>query len=234
VASGAKPKKLFMLFRNCIWNMPTFRIEGAGWDDIERNMLDPKDPVIAQVIGLEPRRGASGAASFLQDQAYPLQTHGGAMRQEVQRFAATLSGQDFETIKTAANARTSWENFRGGITAEANYDGLTDYAAFSMDPGRTFLPHFLQLAEQEGIALHFLRIRRRPHDNGRLPDPPEAPDYIAKLTAALSERGHALTDLNDDTELTLDLYAEGDHLDTKHRSWFTERLVKRLGPAVFA
>ena len=162
IPSGAKPKKMFVLFRNCIWHMPTFRIDGSCWEDIERAMEDPADPVISQVIGLESRRGASPAAQLLREDVYPIQTHGESLRQGIQEAAAKLCGLDFEQAKALTNARTSWENFRKGITAEANYDGLTDPAPFSMDPTKSFFPHFLDLAQSAGIALHFIRVRRRP------------------------------------------------------------------------
>jgi hypothetical protein len=229
IPSAVRPKKMIVLFRNCLWHMPSYRIDGTCWDDLERNMEDPADPVIAQVIGLEPRRGASPAAQFLRDEAYPVQTHGEGMRQSLQAAAAKLCGLDFEHAKALANARTSWEHFRGGITAEVNYDGLTELAPFSMDRSKTFLPHFIDLAKEAGIPLHFVRIRRRPLPDGRVPNPKGIDQYMAELKAEVVKQGCDFTDLNDDTELKLEMYAEGDHLDMKHSAWFTERLVKRLG-----
>ena len=104
IPSGAKPKKMFVLFRNCIWHMPTFRIDGSCWEDIERAMEDPADPVISQVIGLESRRGASPAAQLLREDVYPIQTHGESLRQGIQEAAAKLCGLDFEQAKALTNA----------------------------------------------------------------------------------------------------------------------------------
>jgi hypothetical protein len=232
IPSGVRPKKMFVLFRNCLWHMPTFRIEGVCWDELERAMEDPADPVIAQVIGLEPRRGASPAAQLLRDPIYPIQTQGETLRQGVQSLAARLAGLDFEQVKTLTNTRTSWEHFRTGITAEESYDGLSHAATFTMDPSQSFLPHFLDLAAANGIPLHFIRIRRRPGSNGKVPNPPAIEPYITALQGELTRRGLGFTDLNDMHDLKASMYAEGDHLDIKHRTWFTERLVKRLGPAL--
>jgi hypothetical protein len=233
IPSGVRPRKMFVLFRNCLWHMPSFRIDGTCWDDLERAMEDPADPIIAQVIGLEPRRGASPAAQFLRDQMYPVQTHAEQMRQQLQKLAANLCGLDFEQAKALSNQRTSWENFRKGITAETNYDGLTDGAQFTMDPHLSFFPHFLDLAQRASIPLHFVRVRRRPVPSGRVPNPENIEIYMQAMQAELKSRGLGFYDGDTDTELKADMYAEGDHLDAKYRTWFTERLIQRMGKEVF-
>jgi hypothetical protein len=80
IPSGVKPRRLFVLFRNCLWHMPSFRVDGHHWDGLERAMEDTQDPVIKAILGLESRRGASPLSELLRDEVYPVQTHGDAMR----------------------------------------------------------------------------------------------------------------------------------------------------------
>jgi hypothetical protein len=234
IPSGVKPRKLFVLFRNCIWHMPELRVSESDWDDLERTMEDPNDPVMEQVLGLTPRHSASGANVLLEERLYPVQRQRESLQLGVQEMAAQLMGQDFDQLKAAANARTSWENFRGGMVAEPNYEGYAGYSPFTMAADKSFFPHFLALAEKEGIPLHFIRLRRRPTKKVADSDHKDVPIYMAEMKALLKERGYDFTDLSGDTAVTAEMFAEGDHLDVKHRSWFTKRLIEKLGSGVFA
>jgi hypothetical protein len=79
----------------------------------------------------------------------------------------------------------------------------------------SFLPHLVALAQAEGIKLHFHRIKRRPARNDTRPDPPELATYIQNLKSYLATQGCLFTDESSDLRLTLNLYADGDHISAK-------------------
>lgn len=92
---------------------------------------------------------------------------------------------------------------------------------------RSFLPAMIELARDEGIHLHFVRVRRRPRGGVGRVDSDELRQYIADLYAYLDQHGASHTDLTQEARITEDRYGNGDHIHPDHRAWYT-RLFHEL------
>lgn len=112
-------------------------------------------------------------------------------------------------------------------TAEATEDSeLND---FHRNLPSSFLPHIVTLAEQAGIKLILVRIRRRSHAMGT-PDKEALKAYIRDLRAYLGEHRIPLLDFSREGRIELRHFARGDHLDKSGRRLFTQLLAQDLRP----
>lgn len=85
------------------------------------------------------------------------------------------------------------------------------------------LPTMVKLARANGLRLCFVRVKRRPGPDGVSVDQPEAlRRYMAALRHWLTLQGQFLIDDSDDPRLTLDMYADGDHVRAAARDRYTE------------
>lgn len=102
----------------------------------------------------------------------------------------------------------------------ANYDLYPNLDA-------TFLPPLIDLATQHGIQLIFVHYRARHYVE--YPDRSATNDaYIADLRAYVEERGVIFVDFAHDERLTIEHFAEGDHLNGDGRILFTDMLAAEL------
>jgi hypothetical protein len=232
--SAVKPKRVVFCFRNCLWHMPTFRVDGPFWDDIERCMPEKSDPVISKVLGPEPRHGHGVLGRLVNEEIYPVQRSASMAKKSMQKYAAKLSGNDLDKVQKATNERFAFQNFRHGITVEAAFEGITDTVPFTTDPAKTFLPHVIKLAKAEGLPLYFVRIKRRPRSGSDAHDSRDQASYIEQMSAYLKAEGCGFYDFSGDPELRMDMYAEGDHLADEHTAWFSRHLFEKIGQEVFA
>jgi hypothetical protein len=107
---------------------------------------------------------------------------------------------------------------------------------FDSSPDASFLPHMIALAKELGIKLHFHRVKRRPLANHTRPDPALLTAYLADLKQYLEMKGAVMTDESQDPSLTLDLYADGDHIasDEATQRRYAENFWARVKHAVGA
>jgi hypothetical protein len=88
---------------------------------------------------------------------------------------------------------------------------------------RSVLPTMVKLARANGLRLCFVRVKRRPGPDGVRVDQSEAlRHYMAALRHWLTQQGQSLIDDSDDPRLTLDMYADGDHVRAAARDRYTE------------
>jgi hypothetical protein len=98
---------------------------------------------------------------------------------------------------------------------------------FSANVDRSLLPEFIRLAERANLRLGFIRVQRRPRPDG----PPLQSDalarYVEDLRAYLEARDVYFGDDYGDPALTLDTYADGDHLRPDALSPYTAGFAKK-------
>lgn len=91
----------------------------------------------------------------------------------------------------------------------------------------TFLSPLIDLAHKHGIQLIFVHYRARHYVE--FPDRSETNDaYNADLRAYVEERGVIFLDFAHDERLTIEHFAEGDHLNGDGRILFTDMLAAEL------
>jgi hypothetical protein len=228
IASGARPKVVFIFFRDTNLTDVMFRLdEGYRWN-IDRVAGDEEpelNEVIARRAGALRFRVRSGI-----DRAY------GADRARLwlleglpDRLARALepSARRRKAFVTNMNARFDFMHIRPFETAD--YSGTADRDAdFHYYVNRSVLPLMLDEAERAGITLCFVRVQRRPVDNKPPYQSPALRQYIADLKAYVEARGAIFHDDTGDPKLTLEMYEDGDHVNEEWRVYYTENLYDRL------
>lgn len=103
-------------------------------------------------------------------------------------------------------------------------------ADFDRDVDRSVLPLMLRDARQAGLTLCFVRVQRRPA-GGRPPAQSRAMRrYVSELREYIEANGGILHDETGDTAITLDMYADGDHIASDARRPYTAMFFERLRP----
>lgn len=104
---------------------------------------------------------------------------------------------------------------------------------FARDAGQSFLPSMISTAREHGIRLVFVRTRRRIDALGQPRDETALDRYIGDLKAYLEKNDCPFFDFTHEGRLTLDMFADGDHLQADNgRPLFTKILAEALRPVI--
>lgn len=231
LAADAKPRQIYIFFRDRFWSLPELNVEGNAWVAIERTMPDD-DPVIRRVLG-GPRMGSVNHMVRALDAIYPLQYR----REDVEKaftdatlgWAARKTRVKRSAARTALNEEFSFENMRPGLNLESALDALDLPVPFDPSPDKGFLPAVIDLIRQHQAPITLVRVERRPDSDGNRPDNENLRNYLRELAAYLAASGAGFIDLSDDREVTIEKYGEGDHIAKEWRPWWTRRFAARMG-----
>ena len=92
----------------------------------------------------------------------------------------------------------------------------------------SILPPLVKLARANGLRLCFVRVKRRPGPDGVTTAQPEVlRRYIADLQHWLASQGQYFIDDTDDPQLTIDMYADGDHVNRDSRDRYTDMFLAK-------
>lgn len=227
VASGVRPRVTFIFFRDTNLTDTLFRLEpgyGTSLDLVARPPLERElDAIVAQ-----RRRGPW---------------------HRVHDAVGRVYQSDFATSWLEPGVRRWFVNWRRGSPAAVEafehqlneafyidhirYDVGADIAAaedpdFHRDLATSVLPLILDLSKQHGLPVCFVRVQRRPVGGKPPGQSPELIRYVADLKEYLASNGALFHDDTGDPEMTLDLYADGDHVGNRRR--YTEIFRSRLDP----
>jgi hypothetical protein len=228
--SGARPQALTVFFRQTELTWPDFCIQGVQAEALEA--LDAQtQPEWRTVIEQAP--GADWLVTKsrqVEESLFPNRYLNEIARQGMQArsFRSTRIGEKLTGTERRAelNERFSASHVRrtvGGDLSTADEASAgredtneRDYTlgpqTFDPSPNASFLPHMVELAQKEGIRLHFHRVKRRPTPSGTRRDPAAIAQYMTELRTWLEARGCLLTDESADPTLLESHYADGDHL----------------------
>ena len=223
IASGIRPKAVFIFFRDtnltnvlfridATWSLDTAALDARGRSRTRRSRGGAAAPfyrsAVARSIGLytaRPRRGAGSSRSS---------TSG-------RRALMIPYRKPREAFMQAVNDRFGLDHLRPMDAADmqATEDREADFGAFV---DKSELPLMLRDAQQAGLRLVFVRVQRRPA-GGRPPyQSPALQRYVRDLRA-LSSRATARRSSTTRAipPQTLDLYEDGDHLSREGRRRYT-------------
>ncbi len=227
IASGVKPRAVFVFFRDTNLTDTLFRLEslyGYALDDVAlTNEPDLDALVAARKGGLRARLGTA-AVTFYE---YDITTSW--LEPAVRRWFVNLRYPDASArlrFDRSLNERFDLANLRGD--AAADLSGANESADFVRDLPKSVLPLMINLAQQHGVPLCFVRVQRRP--TGATP-PPQSPNlrrYADDLKAYLTANGVLFHDDWGDPELPESIYADGDHV--RDRRHYTDVFRRRLDP----
>jgi hypothetical protein len=226
VASGIRPKAVFVFFRDTNLTNVLFRID-ATWS-LDTAALAREDALNAAVAR---RRGSA----FYQVRSA---IDGIYRASEVRRWVEPIVNEwpayamfPYRRPRTAflqaANDRFGLEHLRPMDAADmqATEDREADFAAFVDKSG---LPLMLNEAQRAGLKLIFVRVQRRPAGGQPPYQSPALQRYVRALRAYVDSHGGALLDDTGYPAETIDLYEDGDHLSREGRRQYTERFAERV------
>lgn len=232
IASGIRPRLCCIFFRDRLLTDAAFRTTPAFRWHLD-SVMPADDPVFRSVLtagsdheNSVPRR----AIRWL----FPLNERRHVQQEKISRFAFRVAalGRGVGTLRQQVNEMFDRARLREEIPAEAAAVSAENEEPFDPDPKRNFLPHIVEIAAQAGIPLCFVREKRHPLPDGRVPQNEALTRYIADLQAWLQSRGCSFVDLTDDPGLTGDMYQKGgdDHIRPAAQHRATEIYAERLRP----
>lgn len=259
LASGARPAVVTIFLRDTDLTWPDLRVKGVNETQIAA-LKGPDQPEWQQVFkhDSEGGRNLPNMIGNYLNELFPTTDLRPVERRSVQErsFRLTRVG-----TKMNSSARRVELNLRFSL-AHLRHDLGSDFAAASssqpaqgvspngevIDPGfyedgpqvfdpspeSSFLPHLVKLATNQGIRLHFHRIKRRPASNHERPDDLAIQEYMKALQLWLGAKQCLFTDESKDSSLTLDMYADGDHIssDAAIQQQYLKNFWARVGPVV--
>jgi len=226
IASGIRPKAVFIFFRDTNLTNVLFRID-ATWS-LDTAALPREDDLNAVIARRRGNAFYQVRSAF--DRAYAATEARRAVEPLVNEWPARALfpyRRQREAFMQGVNDRFGLDHLRPMDAADmqATEDREADFGAFAE---KSQLPLMLRDAQRAGLRLVFVRVQRRPI-GGRPPyQSPALQRYVRELRAYVESRGGVLFDDTGDPAETLDWYEDGDHLSREGRRQYTERFVERI------
>ena len=229
VASGVKPRAVFVFFRDTNLTDTLFRLDsqygfGFGLDAVAHEQEPELDALVAARKGGWRARLHTTATTLYQHDVTTGWLEPGVRRWFVNwRFPDPSARTRFDR---SLNERFDLANLRADVAAD--FADANESADFARDLPTSVLPRMIDLAKQHGIQLCFVRVQRRP--KGTVP-PPQSPNlerYVRDLKAWLTANGALFHDDWGDPEQPESIYADGDHV--RDRRHYTANFRRRLDP----
>ena len=227
IASGIKPRAVFVFFRDTNLTDTLFRL-----DDQFRWSLDSvageQEPELNAIVE-SALQGPFYRVHELIDRIYAPADARRAIEPAITRGPITWltsSRRRQAELLAYANDRFGLDHLRVMEAADMAADEGTDFDAVV---DRSVLPLLIRDAERAGFTLCLVRVQRRPV-NGPPPQTPALQRYIADLRTYVERRGVVFHDDTGDPAMTLDMYSDGDHIARHARDRYTRLLFERLRP----
>jgi hypothetical protein len=225
VASGIKPRVVFIFFRDTNLTDVMFRL-----DDQYRWSLDivagDTEEELNDVV-----QSALDGPFYTVHQAVERIYHVDAARRTIEpivsrapaRWVGGPAGQ--ARLMESANQRFGLDHLRVMEAADMAADAGTDFAA---SVKHSVLPLMLRDARQGGFKLCLVRVQRRPLGGQPPVQSPALRKYVRDLREYVQAHGGILHDDTGDPAMTLDMYEDGDHIARNARPVYTRLLYERL------
>jgi hypothetical protein len=227
VASGVKPKVVFVFFRDTQITDPMFRLtEEYRWavDHVALN----EEPILNAVVARHTQ-GPWFQLHGLVSRFYGADRAGQSLDRTIRELPARMvAGGGARRFVTDMNRLFNYENLRPVASAdiEAGAGPIPDFDAVV---GDSLLPEMIRLVQAGGLKLCLVRVQRRPLPDGRPPrQSPELRAYIRALERYVQAHGQVFRDDTGDPEMTLDMYEDGDHVARGARARYSEIFRRRV------
>jgi hypothetical protein len=226
VASGIKPRVVFIFFRDTNLTDVMFRLDDQyRWslDMVAGDREEELNAIVQTAID-----GRLYAVHRAVERVYQVDAARRAVEPVVARTPASWvarSAENRAALLEFTNQRFGLDHLRVMEAADMAADAGTDFAG-SVD--RSVLPLMLRDAQRGGFKLCLVRVQRRPV-GGRPPvQSPALRQYVRDLRDYVQSRGGILHDDTGDPALTLDMYEDGDHIARHARAAYTRLFYERL------
>jgi hypothetical protein len=229
VVSGVKPRMSFIFFRDTNLTDTMFRLEaqyGAALDEVAA----PEEPELDALVAAH-RKGAWYRVHRAVDAVYQADVATSWIEPAIRRWWVRWTDPRpgaFENLESNLERIFAVDSIRYDVGADLVQSELAEVPDFHRDLPDSVLPLILDLSKRHGLPVCFVRVQRRPVGNRPPPQSPELQRYVADLEEWLEGNGACFHDDTGDPEMTLDLYADGDHVGDRRR--YTEIFRRRLDP----
>jgi hypothetical protein len=230
IASGIKPRVVFIFFRDTNLTDVMFRLDQQfRWSlDLVASDAEPElnAVIAARTSGIFYGVHRAVEATYQADRARRW------MEPALTTWPAEVmipSRRRRTEFMSALNARFGLDHQRPMDAADIQL--AEDRAAdFDRYVEASVLPLMLREARRAGLTLCFVRVQRRPVGR-RPPAQSRALErYVNDLRAYVESQGGVFRDDTGDPALTLDMYEDGDHIARHARAFYTEVFFLRLRP----
>ena len=228
IPSGIKPRVVFIFFRDTNLTDVMFRLDQTyRWsldmvasereEDLNRIIAARMDRPYYHVHGLVERVYQGDRARTWMEPALTIWP-ARLMMPSVRRRAEFQAG---------LNARFGLGHLRPMDNADiqAAEDRLADFPRYVNE---SVLPLMLRDAADAGLTICFVRVQRRPGEDGPPGQSPALQRYIEDLERYVTARGAIFRDDTGDPLMTLDMYEDGDHIRREARRRYTDIFHARL------
>lgn len=234
--SHNKPKVVVVFFRDHYLTKPEYRVNDTFKLSVN-DMANDQEPLLDRLAYLN----GMDYPTYLLSKISPLFQQKDNLRKNVESFikttcVANLLGSNTETIDAAMTTvfdkrKMNQQRLTASQQAEQS-KASKDKVTFQNTVKKSFLPHMIDIAEKNDIHLVFVRVKRRrdiiPNSQSQ-----HIKNYMVSIQAYLTAKNIELFDFSDDQNLTLEHYADGDHLNpTKGKPLFTKMVANALMPII--
>ena len=227
IASGIRPRAVFVFFRDTNLTDTLFRVESL-YGNVLDEVAHAEEPELNAVIAAR-KRGIWSRVHTAAVRAYGTDVANGWLEPGIRRWFVNWRfpdpGARFR-FDQALGERFDLANLRSDVAADLA--GPNESADFARDLPSSVLPLMIDLAKQRGVQLCFVRVQRRPRGTTPPPQSPNLLRYVGDLEAYLAANGALYHDDWGDPELPESIYADGDHV--RSRRHYTAVFRRRLDP----
>jgi hypothetical protein len=229
IASRIEPHVVFIFFRDTNLTDTMFRLDAAYRWSLDLVATDRVEDELNEVV----KSAVRGPWFFVHDALDRVYAGDGARRRiepalaHAPVAAITTSRRRQAEVLLQANARFGLDHLRVMEAADIAADPGADFRAVV---NRSVLPLMIRDASRAGFKLCLIRVQRRPVGGQPPPQSQALRRYMAGLRAYVEARGAVLHDDTGDPGMTLDMYADGDHVARSARERYTALLFERLRP----
>jgi hypothetical protein len=225
--SNINPKAIFIFFRDTELTEPKRRATGQYKKYIEYYSSE-NEKVLNRILFNDKGFNRQYEDSIVK--FYPLLRFQETSKEEISKFAALMinsikvdSFQDFKVWMI--NVLFDLKNFRTVVADDENLEGYKIDYDFNGALNNSLLPYIIDIAHKKKIKLIFIRIQRRPNEDGLPVQPPLLIKYISDLKNYMNKQKIGCYDFTGNPNITLDMYGFGDHLNEKSMKKFTEIFI---------
>ena len=234
VASGIRPKAVFLFVRDDELTAPYFAKNEATAAAYLRSLRGAEEPVLDKFMGIN--NDASSAASQADQwltQVYSFDEWQEYLSRRLMGVAMEMGGVGTpqKAQRFALSARFGLDHLRGNLAADENAAPALGQISggFQQTLEASLLPDMLRLSAECGAKLVVFRVKRRPDAKTHLPNEPSAmPAYADFLKKWLEARGGLFFDETYDTSIRLSDYLDLDHIRPERMEWYQQYFWERM------
>jgi len=224
VKANPPPKALVLFFRDQFLTNPKYRLNSTN-QLMNKYFYEGKEPLVQEL--------SYDAASVIYQQI-PLYDKKHLVNQKITggiktiaRKTARISSKRLTiALDKSFDESKMIEELITAQQLEAAKVRRQELLDFDNQIDRSFLPHIIQLTKDAGIQLILVRIKPRWAVLGK-PENPLLTDYMEGLNAYLKTQNILLMDYTQHEQITLNMYAEGDHLSEEGMNRFTQKIFSK-------